>query len=141
MSGVVIRIQFLLPSLAINHLAKIPLLVEQTYTDYRNPEVAGGFELVACDIAEATGLHQSTVSRAVADKYVQLPNRKVIPFSAFFEPSRSVKDVLQEIVEREGAPLADAELAEELSRRGYNVARRTVAKYRKRMGILPSTMR
>ncbi len=97
--------------------------------------------LTRAEIAEATGLHQSTVSRAVADKYVLLPNRKVIPFSAFFEPSRTVKDVLQEIVEREDAPLADAELAEELSRRGYNVARRTVAKYRKRMGILPSTMR
>ena len=97
--------------------------------------------LTRAEIAEATGLHQSTVSRAVADKYVLLPDRKVIPFSAFFEPSRSVKDVLREIVEREGAPLADAELAEELSRRGYTVARRTVAKYRKRMGILPSTMR
>ncbi len=97
--------------------------------------------LTRAEIAEATGLHQSTVSRAVADKYVLLPNRKVIPFSAFFEPSRSVKDVLQEIVEREEAPLADAELAEELSKRGYSVARRTVAKYRKRMGILPSTMR
>lgn len=97
--------------------------------------------LTRAEIAEATGLHQSTVSRAVADKYVLLPDRKVIPFSAFFEPSRSVKDVLQEIVEREDAPLADAELAEELSKRGYNVARRTVAKYRKRMGILPSTMR
>ena len=97
--------------------------------------------LTRAEIAEATGLHQSTVSRAVADKYVLLPNRKVIPFSAFFEPSRSVKDVLKEIVESESGPLADAELAEELSRRGYNVARRTVAKYRKRMGILPSTMR
>lgn len=97
--------------------------------------------LTRAEIAEATGLHQSTVSRAVADKYVQLPNRKVIPFSAFFEPSRSVKDVLREIVEGEEGPLADAELAEELRRRGYPVARRTVAKYRKRMGILPSTMR
>jgi RNA polymerase sigma-54 factor len=97
--------------------------------------------LTRAEIAAATGLHQSTVSRAVADKYVQLPNRKVIPFSAFFEPSRSVKDVLREIVEREEGPLADAELAEELARRGYHVARRTVAKYRKRMGILPSTMR
>ncbi len=97
--------------------------------------------LTRAEIAEATGLHQSTVSRAVADKYVQLPNRKVIPFSAFFEPSRSVKDVLREIVESEDGPLADAELAEELHRRGYHVARRTVAKYRKRMGILPSTMR
>ncbi|MGQ9681989.1 MAG: RNA polymerase factor sigma-54 [Anaerolineae bacterium] len=97
--------------------------------------------LTRAEIAEATGLHQSTVSRAVADKYVQLPNRKVIPFAAFFEPSRSVKDVLKEIVELEHGPMADAELAEELSRRGYTVARRTVAKYRKRMGILPSTMR
>lgn len=97
--------------------------------------------LTRAEIAEATGLHQSTVSRAVADKYVQLPNRKVIPFSAFFEPSRSVKDVLREIVGGEEGPLADAELAEELRKRGYQVARRTVAKYRKRMGILPSTMR
>ena len=97
--------------------------------------------LTRAEVAEALSLHESTVSRATAGKHVMLPNRQVIPFSNFFKAALSVQDVLREIVENEDRPLADTELAELLSERGYQIARRTVAKYRGILGILPSSLR
>jgi RNA polymerase sigma-54 factor len=72
---------------------------------------------------------------------VQLPSHEVIPFSHFFTASLSVKDVLMELVTKENNPLTDQELVEMLKERGFNVARRTVAKYRNQLNILPSTLR
>ncbi len=97
--------------------------------------------MTRAEVAEGIGVHESTVSRATANKYVQLPNRSVIPFSHFFTASLNVKDVLQELVDNEKTPLTDQELVELLSERGFEVARRTVAKYRNQMNILPSTLR
>jgi RNA polymerase sigma-54 factor len=92
-------------------------------------------------IAEELGIHESTVSRATAGKYVMLPNGEVIPFSHFFTPSLSVKDVIKEVIEHEDPPLTDAEIADRLRERGINIARRTVAKYRMQLNILPSSLR
>ncbi|GIV98286.1 MAG: RNA polymerase sigma-54 factor [Herpetosiphonaceae bacterium] len=97
--------------------------------------------LTRAEVAEAIGVHESTVSRATANKYVQLPSREIIPFSHFFTASLSVKDVLEELVSNEPHPLTDQELVELLRERGFDVARRTVAKYRNQLGILPSTLR
>jgi RNA polymerase sigma-54 factor len=97
--------------------------------------------LTRAEVAEALDLHESTVSRATSGKYVLLPNRQVVPFGNFFRAALSVQDVLREIVDAESRPLSDSELADELDRRGYRVARRTVAKYRTQMGILPSSLR
>jgi RNA polymerase sigma-54 factor len=92
-------------------------------------------------IAEELGIHESTVSRATAGKYVMLPTGEVIPFSHFFTPSLSIKDVIKEFVERENRPLTDAEIADRLKESGLNIARRTVAKYRMQLNILPSSLR
>ncbi|HLH22633.1 MAG TPA: RNA polymerase factor sigma-54 [Chloroflexota bacterium] len=92
-------------------------------------------------IAEELGIHESTVSRATAGKYVMLPSGEVIPFSHFFTPSLSIKDVIKEFVERENRPLTDAEIADRLRESGINIARRTVAKYRMQLNILPSSLR
>ncbi len=95
-------------------------------------------------VAQQVGVHESTVSRATADKYVMLPTRKVIPFSDFFTPSLSVKDVIKELIERENAKgemLTDRKICDLLLVEGIRIARRTVAKYRAELGILPSTMR
>lgn len=95
-------------------------------------------------VAQQVGVHESTVSRATADKYVMLPTRKVIPFSDFFTPSLSVKDVIKELIERENAKgemLTDRKICDLLLGEGIRIARRTVAKYRAELGILPSTMR
>lgn len=97
--------------------------------------------LTRAEVASALDLHESTVSRATSDKYVMLPNGQVIPFAKFFQAALSVQDALREIITREKTPLTDAELVSELRDTGYIVARRTVAKYRNQMGILPSLLR
>ncbi len=93
------------------------------------------------EMSELLGVHESTVSRAVSDKSVQLPNRKIIPLKQFFDRSLPVRTTLLRLVENEATPLTDTELKEELSLAGYNIARRTVAKYRAMEGILSSRLR
>ena len=93
------------------------------------------------EMSELLGVHESTISRAVSDKSVQLPNRKIIPLKQFFDRSLPVRTTLLRLVENEAKPLTDTELVEELSNAGYNIARRTVAKYRAMEGILSSRMR
>lgn len=97
--------------------------------------------LTRAAVAQALGVHESTVSRATANKYVLLPERRVIPFSDFFTASLGVKDVIKELVDREDHPLTDDEICDKLKDLGIQIARRTVAKYRGELGLLPSTMR
>lgn len=97
--------------------------------------------LTRAEVAAAIGVHESTVSRATANKYVQIPSKEIIPFSHFFTPSLSIKDVIQELITKEQVPLTDQDIVEILRQRGFEVARRTVAKYRGQLGILPSTLR
>lgn len=97
--------------------------------------------LTRAEVANVIGVHESTVSRATANKYVQLPSKAIVPFSHFFTASLSVKDVIQELVGNEKMPLTDQDIVEALTSRGFEVARRTVAKYRAQLGILPSTLR
>ena len=97
--------------------------------------------LTRAQVASVTSLHESTVSRATAGKYVMLPNGQVVPFSDFFTASLSVKDVIKEIVEQEGRALTDREIVQRLYDQGIRVARRTVAKYRSQLRILPSKLR
>ena len=92
-------------------------------------------------ISRELGVHESTISRAVSNKSVQLPNRKIIPMAAFFDRSLQTRTVLKEIIQKENKPLSDSELVKLLARQGYDVARRTVAKYRAMEGILPAHMR
>lgn len=93
------------------------------------------------EIAAEIGVHESTVSRATSDKVVLLPGGEPMDYSQFFVASRSVQDVLRELIETEPRPLSDGELAELLAARGYPIARRTVAKYRERLKILPAHLR
>jgi RNA polymerase sigma-54 factor len=86
-------------------------------------------------------VHESTISRAVAGKAVQLPNRKVIPLSKWFDRSLNVRTALLEIIAKEKQPLNDSQIAELLLQQGYDVARRTVAKYRSMEGVLPARLR
>ncbi|HLZ26609.1 MAG TPA: RNA polymerase factor sigma-54 [Chloroflexota bacterium] len=92
-------------------------------------------------IAQQIGLHESTVSRATASKYVMLPNGEVIPYAHFFTPSLGVKDVLKEVIEKEGRPMSDSDIVARLQEQGIHIARRTVAKYRAQLKILPSGLR
>src|SRR6266545_1608854 len=81
-------------------------------------------------VAAELGVHESTVSRATASKYVMLPSGKVIPLSDFFTPSLSAKDVIKDIIEHETEPLTDEQIAERLGEMGIVVAGWTAARRR-----------
>ncbi|MEU4065085.1 hypothetical protein AB0F25_22165 [Streptomyces wedmorensis] len=93
------------------------------------------------EVAAALGLHESTVSRAVAGRVALLPCRRAIPLAGFFGTAAGVHSALRDLVERESRPLSDTELARLLAERGYPVARRTVAKYRAVLGIAQRSRR
>ena len=97
--------------------------------------------LTRARVAEILEVHESTISRAVAKKTMQLPNGKIIPLSTFFSRNMSVRCVLKEIIAQEEQPLSDSKLVLALKEQGYTVARRTVAKYRMMEGILPAHLR
>ncbi len=105
------------------------------------------------DVARRVGIHVATVSRAVAGKYVQTP-RGIFPLRMFFSGGTTtaagedvswsaVKAKLKEIVDAEDKtrPMNDDKLAAEMKDHGIDIARRTVAKYRNLMGILPARKR
>lgn len=92
-------------------------------------------------LAQELEVHESTISRAVANKIVQLPSGKIIPLSKFFDRSLHIRSELQKIIANEIQPLTDTEIADLLRERGYPVARRTVAKYRAIEGIMPAHLR
>lgn len=104
-------------------------------------------------IADRVGVHVTTVSRAVDDKWMQTP-RGILPMKRFFVGGTQTEDgedvawdtiriKLQDIIDKEDKsdPLCDEALADELSKAGMTVARRTVTKYRKKMGIPSSRQR
>jgi RNA polymerase sigma-54 factor len=104
-------------------------------------------------IADQVGVHVTTVSRAVDDKWVQTP-RGIFPLKRFFGGGtqtttgeevawETIKQKLLEIIDKENKanPLSDEELVNKLSEAGYPVARRTVTKYRKMLNIPSSRQR
>jgi RNA polymerase sigma-54 factor len=95
------------------------------------------------ELAQKVGLHESTISRATANKFVLLPEGRTIPFDDFFDGSLRAKDALRELIAGEDPrhPLSDEELAAALAEQELVVARRTVAKYRESLRILPSRLR
>jgi RNA polymerase sigma-54 factor len=93
------------------------------------------------EVADKLELHESTISRAVAGKSAQLPSGKIIPLSMFFDRSLPIRAQLKDIIDSEDRPYTDSQLAVLLSKKGYKIARRTVAKYRAMEGILPAHMR
>lgn len=106
--------------------------------------------MVLRDVAEDIGMHESTVSRVVSNKYMQTP-RGLFAMKFFFHSgidrdygedisSLTVKRKIRQLVEGENSrrPLSDSDLARILNREGIHIARRTVAKYRDELG-LPSS--
>src|SRR5690606_2062954 len=105
------------------------------------------------DIANDIGMHESTVSRVTTNKYVHTP-RGIFELKYFFNSgisktdgdsvaSESVKLRIKELVEAEDPknPLSDQKIVELLKKEGIDIARRTVAKYRDVLKILPSSKR
>ena len=99
--------------------------------------------LTRVKVANSLGIHESTVSRATANKYVQLPNGEVVSYDFFFAISHSLADSVAQMIANEDPahPLSDLELAEILTKQGFPVARRTVVKYREARKLLSSRHR
>ena len=120
--------------------------------DYQHEYFLDGDEsnlrpMVLKDIADITGFDISTISRVVNSKYIET-HFGIFPLKYFFSEgmensegdevsTRELKKVLQECIDGEDKrkPLTDEQLVVEMNKRGYNVARRTIAKYRSQLGI------
>ena len=130
----------------------------QAILDYQHDYFLDGDEshlrpMVLKDIAEKTGFDISTISRVVNSKYIET-HFGIFPLKYFFSEglenqegeevsTRELKKVLQECVDAEDKrkPLTDDQLVTEMNRRGYKVARRTIAKYRDQLGIAKARLR
>jgi RNA polymerase sigma-54 factor len=97
--------------------------------------------LTRVEVAAALGLHESTVSRAVADKYMLLPDGTLVPLSRFFGVRGGVDEELRRLLESADGPVSDQHLADLLHAAGYPIARRTVAKRRARLGFAAASLR
>jgi RNA polymerase sigma-54 factor len=105
------------------------------------------------DVGEDIGMHESTISRVTTNKYVQTPqglfelkfffHSGIASESGIMVSSVSVKKTIRDMIAAEdpSKPLSDQEIAQALHAQGLNIARRTVAKYREELGILPSHQR
>ena len=105
------------------------------------------------EIADIMKVHETTVSRAVANKYLDTPYG-LLPFKYFFSTgysnsegeevsNRVVQNKIREYIDAENKakPLSDQKIADKLARDGFNVARRTVTKYREAAGLLAASQR
>ena len=121
--------------------------------DFMEKGVAFLKPLTMVQVAEVVGVHETTVSRAVSGKYIDTP-QGIFEMKYFFTAgiqtangdgmsNTSVKDMIAEIFKAEDTskPLSDQEVVKMLKEKGIVIARRTVAKYRTELNILPSNLR
>ena len=121
--------------------------------DFLDTGIAHLKPLVLRDVAEDIQMHESTISRVTTNKYVHTP-QGVFELKYFFNSaiqcvdgdcvsSETVKELIKGIIkaEKRAKPFSDQEIAEMLKKQNIDVARRTVAKYREALGILPSRKR
>jgi RNA polymerase sigma-54 factor len=137
-----------------NTLERIARTIFVRQQDFLRRGVKGLQPLRMIEVADATGVHISTVSRAVAGKYAQTPYG-IFPLRFFFSggtaqasggmaSQASIQQRIKELVEKEDPhePLSDDRLAELLKEReGIAIARRTITKYRKALGLPSSSQR
>jgi RNA polymerase sigma-54 factor len=133
------------------------LRVTEAIMEYQKEFLEKGIEhlrpLTLRDIAERVGMHESTIARVTTKKYVETP-RGIFELKFFFSSgletdegeaasSRSIKELLTQMIEAEDKrrPLSDQKIADMLRDRGFQIARRTVAKYREQLKILPAKLR
>jgi len=134
-------------------IANIAREIVKRQRDFMDKGVAFLKPLTMVQVAEVVGVHETTVSRAVSGKYMETP-QGVFEMKYFFTAglqtdsgsnvsNTSVKDMIAEIFKSENAskPLSDQEVVKMLKEKGIVIARRTVAKYRMELNILPSNLR
>ena len=134
-------------------IANIAKVIVDRQREFLDKGIAHLKPLTMAEVARVVGVHETTVSRAVANKYIQTP-QGLFEMKYFFTPgfttasgstlsNTSVKDQLAQLVAQENPnqPLSDLELAALLEAKGIPIARRTIAKYRGELNILPSNLR
>ncbi len=147
--------RWLLKSLEIRNdtLTRVARSIVERQTDFLEHGEESMRPMILRDIAEAIGMHESTVSRVTSGKYMHTP-RGVFELRYFFSSqvegsdgsgtsSTAIRAKIRKLIREEdpAAPLSDSRIAEILSGEGIPVARRTVAKYRETMGLAPSNER
>lgn len=134
-------------------MLKVMHYIVDKQRDYFEKGDTGLRPLTLREVADAIGMHESTISRVTNEKFAQTP-RGVLPLKFFFSSglkstdgddvsARSVKSTLQKLVAAEDPknPLSDEAIVKLLAKDGLKIARRTVAKYRDELGILKAQMR
>jgi len=147
--------RFLVRSLEIRDdtLMKVALTIVERQTGFLEHGEEQMKPMILKDVAEAVGMHESTISRVTSNKYMHTP-RGVVEFRYFFssqlaksdgsgESSTAIKARIRRLIghENPAKPLSDSAIAKTLAGEGVNVARRTVAKYREALRIAPSAER
>jgi RNA polymerase sigma-54 factor len=134
-------------------LLKVATSIVERQRDFLEHGEVAMRALVLHDVAEEVGMHESTISRVTTRKYMHTP-RGIFELKYFFSShvstasggecsSTAIRALIKKLVAEENPskPLSDSRIAEILCEQGINVARRTVAKYRDQLGILPARMR
>jgi RNA polymerase sigma-54 factor len=134
-------------------LRRIAEVILDTQYDFFHQGVEHLHPMTMREVADKLGLHETTISRASASKYLKTPNG-LFEFKFFFSggyqtddgeelSSRSVKELIRDMIEEEdpAKPLSDNKLSVMLETKGLKVARRTVAKYREALGIPATSLR
>jgi RNA polymerase sigma-54 factor len=136
-----------------NTIERITREILEFQNDFFEVGVAKLRPLTMNTIAETVGVHETTVSRAIANKYIRTPHG-VFAFKYFFTPgykagngesvsNKTIKDMISQIIdeEKQAKPYSDQSIVDQLKVKDIKIARRTVAKYREELGILPTNLR
>ena len=134
-------------------IARVTDAIFEVQADFLEQGVDGLKPLVLKQIADMAGVHESTVSRVTSNKYVETP-QGIYRLKYFFSgelptdsgsnvAATTVKEKIKNMIENEDAakPLSDKAISDALEAQGIHTARRTVAKYREELNILPSPKR
>jgi RNA polymerase sigma-54 factor len=134
-------------------IVRISKVISTIQYDFFEQGIDSMTPLTMQQVADEIGVHETTVSRAINQKYVQTP-KGLLPFKYFFNSgytsstgeivtSLSIKHRISEMINSEDhkKPLADQELVDALNEMGFKIARRTIAKYREEQGIPSSHLR
>ncbi|HPS93236.1 MAG TPA: RNA polymerase factor sigma-54 [Deltaproteobacteria bacterium] len=136
-----------------NTLCKVTESIVRFQREFFDQGITRLKPLVLRDVADDVGMHESTISRVTSNKYVHTPqgtfelkyffNSGISKSDGSFVASQSVKSEIENIIKAEDSkhPLSDQAIAQKLKVKGVTIARRTVAKYRELLGILPSNRR
>ena len=147
--------KFLIDSIAQRQrtIEKITREILKAQSEFFDHGISQLKPLTMTQIADIVGVHETTVSRAIANKYINTPHG-IFDFRYFFTTgyqssegdsvsNTSVKEIIADLIalEDRASPFSDQTIVKKLQDKGLKLARRTVAKYREELGILPSNLR